>query len=454
MVGIMKLEDVFKRDIASQPKNESGTLSEFFAKRTPKEVAPVIPESTQPPLDESKLEKIKQVYSPQQDRLVSVSELVDTKKIGEQAKELVPEMGWGDVLTSLTPLAVEAIFGGDQAYSVSPGIASQALLSGLEQNKKRRQTLEDKLMELKTIKGTKKGGGLQMKSLVDKETGEKKIGMFDPSGALLDLQGNVLDANKFAVSSGLTEQEFARRQGIQSQQQIKTARELGRDLRADPATGLLGRWEGEKFTPVQVPLGNLNPVQKKDLDATVNAFRASDAYKKPLVTLQAASNVNSLLEQANSNNPIAAEVARSEIAKMAEGGGKLTDQDIERVGGDRSVKGIAKRYINLQKTRMPLTPIDIQELRLVADVLYKVNRLKMMESVGGLEKAIIQKGGVPGSVQTAMLPYIPSSPEFSKTISIPVNKDGKVLMVSPKGKNGFIPKQNVQKALEQGYRIK
>lgn len=271
----------------------------------------------------------------------------------------------------------------------------------------------------------------------------------------MDLQGNALDPQQFAVPSGLTEQEFARRQNIQSQQQIKTTRELGRDLRLDPNTGLLGRWEGDQFTPVQAPIGSLNPTQKKDLKGIVDKFLVSDAYKKPLVTLQAASNVNSLLEQANSNNPVAAEVARSEIAKMAEGGGKLTDQDIERVGGDRSIRAIAKRYVNLQKTGMSLTPDDIENLKAVADVLYKVNRLKMMESVGGLEQSFMQSGGVPGAVQTAMLAYIPASPNFKKSSPMPQQKSsGKILMISPRGEEGFVPEKNVEKALKQGFRKK
>jgi len=456
----MKLEDAVKTTYKVKTKQpleegESSPLTKFLAERTPKSETLADPESPKnEPIEQDTVEKIKSIYSPQQDRLVPVSDVVDTKKVKQQAQELSPEMTTGDLLAGLTPLAVEAIFGGGQSVSVSPGISGEYLLSELGKKQKRRQTLEDKLMELKTIKGSKKGGGLQMKSLVNKQTGERSIGMFDPSGVLMDLSGNPLDAQQFAVSSGLTQGEFAERQAIQGQQQIKTTRELGRDLKTDPTTGLLSRWENGKFTPVQVPMGSLTPVQKKDLDATVNAFRASDAYKKPLVTLQAASNVNSLLEQANSNNPVAAEVARSEIAKMAEGGGKLTDQDIERVGGDRSVKAIAKRYINLQKTGMPLTPKDMEDLRMVADVLYKVSRLKMMESVSGLEKNVIQKGGVPGSVQTAMLAYIPSSPGFSKPASIPQQKDGKVLMISPDGREGFIPKQNVQKALKQGFRIK
>jgi hypothetical protein len=454
----MKLEDFFKREIASEPKKqesvpESSLLTQFFSKRTPKEVAPIIPETIENvPLDQTKVEEIKTTYSPQQDRLVPVSDVVDVKKIKQQAQELSPEMGWGDVFASLTPLAVEAIFGGNQAYSASPDIAAQSLLSDFEKSKKRKQSLEDKLMELKTIKGTKRGGGLQMKSLVDKTTGEKSIGVFDPSGVLTDLNGNILDPQKFAVSSGLTEQEFAQRQKISGEQQIKTARELGRDLRVDPTTGLLGRWEGDQFKPAQTPMGSLSPTQKKDLDSTVSKFTSSDAFKKPLITLQAASSVDALLQDAVSGNPTAAEMARSELAKMAEGGSRLSDQDVQRIGGDQSIRGIANRYVNLQRTGMPLTPKDLENLRNVADTLYKVSRVKMMDSVGGLEKAYIQKGGVPGAVQTAILPFIPASPKARTTPMSSLQKGGMVKVVSPEGKEGSIPFANLQKALQNGYK--
>ncbi len=493
----MKLEDLFKTkeptNYVEQASQGASPLQQFLKERTPKPVAISTPTPrAAAPIEQAQVDQIKAEYTPaiekprvqesfsgyppeieqtrqespvsqysrqpQLNRIpasesyVPVSDLVDMGKIKSQADELSPKAGIGDLLASLTPLAVEALMGGDQARSVSAGIAGESVLGDLAQRQKRKQTLEDKLMELKKIGSSKKGGGLQMKSLINKDTQEKVIGLFDPSGGLTDLEGNPLDATRYAVSSGLTQPEFKERQQIQTKEQIERTRELGRDLRVDPNTGLLGRWEEGRFSPVQVPSGSLNPTQKKDLDGVVNKFISSDSFKKPLATLQAASNVDALLQDAMSGNPVSAEVARSEIAKMAEGGGKLTDQDIARVGGDQSIKGIANRFVNLQKTRMPLTPIDLQDLRKLADTLYKVNRLKMMEGVGGQEKAFLQKGGIAGAVQTAILPYIPASPQ-GKSINMPnVQNTGMIKVISPEGKPGSIPAANLQKALQSGYK--
>lgn len=460
----MKLEDLFKskkptnyEEQASQGQGSS--LQQFLKERTPKPtaIATPTPKSSAPiaqeTVDRIKMEYAPVVQKPAQESYVSTSDLLDMGKIKSQAEMLSPsKTSMSDLLANLTPLAVEAIFGGNEAGGVSSGIAGESILGDLGQKQKRRQTLEDKLMELKKIGAGKKGGGLQMKSLINKDTQEKVIGMFDPSGILTDLNGTPLDATKYAVASGLTQPEFKERQQIQTKEQITRTRELGRDLRTDPTTGLLGRWEEGRFSPVQVPSGSLSPIQKKDLDGVVNKFISSDSFKKPLATLQAASNVESLLQDAMSGNPVSAEVARSEIAKMAEGGGKLTDQDVARVGGDQSIKAIAKRFANLQKTGMSLTPKDLEDLRKLADTLYKVNRLKMMEGVRGQEKAFLQKGGVSGAVQTAILPYIPASPQ-GKSINMPsAQNSGMIKVISPDGKPGSIPAANLQKALQNGYK--
>lgn len=494
----MKLEDLFKTKeptnyVEQASQGQGSPLQQFLKERTPKPVAiaAATPRAAAP-IEQAQVDQIKAEYSPvmeqpmvqesfsgyppeaeqpveqgpdsqysAQPRLnrmpasesyVPVSDLLDMKKIKTQAEELSPKTGFGDLLASLTPLAVEALMGGKQARSVSAGIAGESVLEDLAQRQKRKQTLEDKLMELKKVGSAKKAGGLQMKSLVDKGTKEKVIGLFDPSGFLTDLEGNPLDASRYEVSSGLTQPEFRERQQIQTKEQIERTREVGRDLKTDPTTGLLGRWQGGRFSPIQVSSGSLNPIQKKDLDGVVNKFISSDSFKKPLATLQAASNVEALLRDATSGNPVSAEVARSEIAKMAEGGGKLTDQDVARVGGDQSIKAIARRFANLQKTGISLTPKDLNDLRQLADTLYKVNRLKMMEGVEGQEKAFLQKGGVAGAVQTAILPYIPASPQ-GKSIDMPnVQNSGMVKVISPQGKIGSIPAANLQKALQNGYK--
>lgn len=177
----MKLEDLFK---TKEPTNyveqafqgQESPLQQFLKERTPKPVAIAAPTPrAAAPIEQAQVDQIKAEYSPvvsedptmqssmdsmysrtpSGDSYIPVSELLDTEKIKRQAEELSPKAGIGDLLASLTPLAVEALMGGDQAIGVSAGIAGESVLGDLAQRQKRKQTLEDKLMELKKLSAPK-----------------------------------------------------------------------------------------------------------------------------------------------------------------------------------------------------------------------------------------------------------------------------------------------------------
>jgi hypothetical protein len=77
--------------------------------------------------------------------MIPTSELVDMKKIREQAKGMVEEPSWGEFLTALAPLAIEAIAGGGTT-NVAPGISANYLKGRLDKTEARRMSMEDKLM--------------------------------------------------------------------------------------------------------------------------------------------------------------------------------------------------------------------------------------------------------------------------------------------------------------------
>jgi hypothetical protein len=149
------------------------------------------------------------------------------------------------------------------------------------------------------------------------------------------------------------------------------------------------------------------------------------------------------------NNPASMAFARRELAKMAEGGGKLSDQDVASVGGSNSIRAEAKRFANLQRSDMPLTRNEVIRLREIARVLRDDAQNKLRSSISGLEQSFVQKGGVPGAVQTAVSPLIPG------LYSVPSIKtpqpEGTIVMISPDGVRGFVPESKVEAALKQKY---
>jgi hypothetical protein len=478
--GYKPLEEFFLRKSAEKQVPQSPPKPEVPIKATPKAAKPVSDEEfkniqasmssriipdvypapeTAPQRDIATEEQVQQ-YAPQttttEQLSVPVKPIINPDEINSQVETLMKNRGgWSDYLPALVPLLAEAFSGGGANYEGSR-IAGEYLLKTGMGNKQREETLQNKLLELQKARLLKKqiGGGLQSKSLVDTKSGRRFPGSYDPrSGQYFNEAGEPLEPGSFFISGGLTQQEFGERQDISRESQIKRARELGSDLRKDPTSGLLSRWENGRLVPVQTPKGLLNPEQSKALDKIVTNFKTTDAFKKPLATLQATANIDQLLQDAASGNPVAAELARSEIAKIAEGGSKLSDQDIQRIAGDPSAKAYARRIIGRINKGQPLLAQDIIDFRQVADTLAKVNRKKLMDSVGGLEDQFVRhSAGIPGAVQTAILPLIPSSAGISKNSMSATAKsvaDEYVRVENIQtGKVGRIPKKNLQDALK------
>ena len=422
----------------------------------PQEETPQAPVEQQAPssltMPSSNFELPPQVQPQQQidTTMIPTSELVDMKKIREQAKGMVEEPSWGEFLTALAPLAIEAIAGGGTT-NVAPGISANYLKGRLDKTEARRMSMEDKLMEIQKARLLRKrGAGMQPKSLRDKATGESFIGSYDPNTDTMYIKGTPVDTTKYELAPGLSTQEFGRRQEMTQANTIQTADVLGKGARINPENGLLSIVRNGKLVPLQVSTSALDPQQVKDLDSVVRPFLTTDAYKKTASVLKFSKNIDSLLSDAMSGNAIAAQMARSELAKLAEGGGRLSDQDIERLGGSTSYKNQLKRFANLQRTGDPLLPQDIEFMKRVAVILEKNAKTELRQSVSALEQAAIQKGVPAGATQTAIQPMIPGL--FESTSAKP--KESGMVKVekldakgNPTGVFGMIPKANLQKAL-------
>lgn len=371
---------------------------------------------------------------PQQARnLASSYGIEDMKRIKEMANELSPKMGFGDYVANLSPLLVEALFGGGEAGGVSAGIAGENILKGIESKEKRRQTIEDKLLELdKTRMLRKPGSGLQTKSVRNKITGEVEIANFDPmSGYLFTPTGEALNPDEYEYTSGLSPAEYNRRAEKMTAEIKSRGEHFGRGWRIDPTTGLLVRVKNGEILPLQKIQG-LNPKQEKDLSTVVEKFRSSDLFKKSEAALIDAGSARDLLRDANSGNSAAASLARTKLARMSGEVGSLSDRDIENAGGSPSFRRKAQRFANLQATGVPLSATDIRELTEVAKIYENNARKNILGAIPGLEQDYLQRGGVKGAVAKSLAGYLPKN-EMSDASSIypkTLYKGGKKVTVS------------------------
>lgn len=373
-----------------------------------KEVTAVAAEVPQIP--QSRVDELKAIFSPK-----PVSELIDVNKVQMQAEQMAPKASWSDVLMGLIPVAADALAGG---YGDALDVSGKYYGDKVANLEKRKQSLEDKLMEIEksralaSLKEKSPSRRFQPKSVLDKKTGRSIYANYDTATGNFYLpDGTPLNASDIEVGFAVTPGEYDRRTKVSTEAQKERGDYFGRGVRLDPATGLLARVQNGKMIPIQVSDANLNPKQQRDLGQVVGKFTATDLYKKSAQVLGVASQVEDLLKQANDfSNASAASSARTQMSRMAGEVGALSDSDIERAGGSPSIKARAERFTHLQKSRVPLSPTDIREMREVARIYGAAARRKLNDAVALMEVDFVQNyGGVPGAVQTKMAALIPTT---------------------------------------------
>lgn len=327
---------------------------------------------------------------------------IDLKAIREKVEAEGPKLSMTDALLGLIPVGIDVLTGG---YGAPLEGAGQYYLGKVKENEARKQKLEDFLLETekaRAVAGAKKAADskvtrrFQAINIVDPNTLQSIKANYDTTTGKYSLpDGTPLDAAKIRTAYAVIPEESDRRVDYRP--------------RLDPETGLYSRIEGGKMVPLESQQGELNPKQQKDLQAVTSKFISSDAYKKPAETLRIAGSIDELVQTALSGNPTAANIAIKEIAKLAEGGGKLSDSDVALAQGSPSFKAKAKRFANLQATDLPLTPSELQDLQEIAAVMSRNSRRKLKESLSSLEESYVKNyGGKRGAVSSAMSAYVPS----------------------------------------------
>jgi hypothetical protein len=358
---------------------------------------------------------------------------IDLKAIRQKVANEGESASLSDFLVGLIPVALDAATGG-QGHAL--GGAGDYYTGKAKDIQTRNRTLEDKLMDYQKTRAVASAKGrssnsFQSVNIVDPATQMVVKANYNKStGEYTTPDGIPLNSAKIQAGYSVIPSEYDRRTDVR----VGAGKEL-KDYtpRKNEQTGLTSRIVENEFVPIGSQKTVMNPKQEKDLDIQIGKFLTTDLYKKNSASIQSAATVDGLIRDALSGNATAANVARSEIAKIAEGGGRLTDQDVERVGGPQDYRSKIRRFKNLQNTGEPLLESDIAGLKQVAKTISDSARLKLSEALMEMETANMERGGVKGTMGTAMAPYIPQK-ESLATDQFPmtVRKGGKSATVSSK----------------------
>lgn len=417
-------EMIVEGDLARKQKTEE--LKKIFTPSSQKQTE-IAPQAVQKPPAHAPIVPPTASYD-------AVSNTAAPQDITRQATEMMPKSGWADWLPALAPLITEAFMGGNGDSAGESLAISGDYLVGQEKDKlKRRQTIEDKLLDIqksRAISGAKaaKSGNFLPVNIVDPETQMVIKANYDKNtGIYTTPDGKRLDSAKIQAGYSVIPTEFDRRTDVKSE-----ASKMLKDYtpRVNPETGLPSRIVDGELQAIGTQNGKMNPQQEKELDQQIAKFITTDVYKTNAKSLQSASTIEGLIQDALSGNAAAANIARSEIAKIAEGGGRLTDQDVDRVGGPQDYRSKVQRFKNLQRTGRPLLDSDIADLREVVKTIEAASRLKLEEAMGDMEGAILQKGGVKGTAAIGMAPYIPKSQSSTPKFPMQLRKGNKTATIS------------------------
>lgn len=372
------------------------------------------------PINEGRLAEIKAMFdmqapvsqtaqAPQMPERQSSMDIASIKKIIDKDGY---KLGFEDMLPALAPLAADLFTGGTGAgLPVAAGYLDKIQKEEASKN----ATLEKYLMDIERSRAKNRSGSLsrryQPRNITDPVTGRSIYANYDTAtGQFFLPDGTPISDSNIEVGFAVTPDEYDRRLSRSTEAQKERGDYFGRGVRLDPDSGLLVRVENGQVKPIQTSISKLNPKQQKDLRQITNDFKTTDLYKKTVQTLSVADNITDLIAASNnSNNAVAANSARTQLARMSGEVGAMSDSDIERSGGSPSIKESAKRYTNLQKTGAPISKRDAAEIAEVARIYETNARRKLNEAVALLEQDfILNYGGIPGAVQTKMAAIIPA----------------------------------------------
>lgn len=242
----------------------------------------------------------------------------------------------------------------------------------------------------------------------------KDMGMQIPEST----SAGVLKASGVNVGALLGIKETAKGRRDQMEM-LAEERKLGRDLREEQLKGI----------KEQRTIGNINKLQE--------TFNKDKVAVKALEGINSAEDAEALLD---SNTPIGDEAVKRSLARLSGEVGVLTDQDVKAFGGSKS----AQDRLN-QSVKQLIDGKLTEENRKYMKTILNVFKNRRSEQLDKQAVKIAQQGsnrlGI--DVKEAYEAIRPG-------MSLP---EEKVEVINPDGKQGRIPKSQLESALSQGYKV-
>lgn len=471
----MKFEDLFKQknpsNYVERPKEPSNyveqskamnPLEAFFAERVPKTKE----EKAVEPITEEKKEEIKKTFTLPKQQPVGVEvaspvaqapaeqpaqrmqipdlspvaeENKKEKSLSDRAEEMMPERDWTDMLPYLAPLLVGSLAGG--SFGEAPGIAGKQLLEDEASRLKRKQTLEDKLLEMDKAKLTKDKDKLlnkrfQRTPVWDPELKRSVYANYDTvTGEMFYLDGTPIKDKGIEVGFAVTPEEASRRAAMAYEYK---KRGIDYTPRLNPEKGTYERAGGQ---PIFQQEFEFSPVQRKALEDQKKSITSSKSFQEARTTLSGAEKVRGLLAQ---GSPAAVNSARLTILKMAGNVGATSDKDLELIKGDPSIVASAQRYYGRLAKGETMLAEDIVALKDIADLYYKKAKKDVSKSLEESDKIFSKKYKVPGG--TLMSEVLPQAVELMPSKDM-------LRVQAPNGKTGWMSKEKFEQNKKKGYKL-
>jgi hypothetical protein len=376
---------------------------------------------------------LKESTQPSPERKPSYSEMIDGMK--EKA-------GWGDILPALAPLLAGALMGGNTG--AASGITADYLLGNVSDREKRNRGLEDKLLEIEKAKAKEvnKVGNLnkrfQSRPIWDPELKRSVYANYDTvTGEMYHLDGTPIKNKGVEVGFAVTPEEASRRAAM-----AFGYKKAGIDYtpRLNTESGLYERAGGQRVFKQEF---DLSPVQRRALEAQSKTITSSKQFQEARSTLAGAEKVRGLLAM---GNPAAINSARLTILKMAGNVGATSDKDLALIQGDPSVVATAQRIKGRLIDGEPMLAADIAALNQIANLYYKKAQKDMARSLEESDKQFSKKYKVPAGTL--------KSEVFPQAVDAMPNRQNMVRVQAPNGKTGYMPKDKLQKAMEEYKKTK
>jgi hypothetical protein len=346
---------------------------------------------------------------------------------------MMPQATWSDVLMGLIPVAADALSGG---YGDALDVSGKYYSDKVSGNEKRKQSLEDKLLDMEksrkvaSVKGPTKGM-FQSKNVYDKDTGKTYFINYDTSqGRYTYPDGTPISQEKLRTGFAVVPEEFNRRTDYRSEVKRQDADYLGQNTRVNPVTGELEIIRQGAATPIKLEgkAKEFNVKQEKDVEKMVSEFTKSPAYTESVNSLAITPTVTSLLNAAQrSNNPnsIAGNSVVLTMIRQAQRVGVASDRDAAAMGGTQQWSESIDRIQNkLMGSGESLTIRDIQELREISEIYKKRSQNLLRDFYGQEKKAYARRYGltpeqIDSQLGSKVNPYMNVSEQSIKSNSLP-----------------------------------